>query len=164
MNYYLITQNPLALAAKPDRGNPIRRNGTQEDLDRFNQGLSEGYSYVPELEAPTFDNDTQRIERELTLDGYGWKVVDLTPEEIAARNAPPEQVTRRQLLLVLASMESPIFPEDIEEMIGANKIGLIEFRNAGVFERSHPLVSQLGVALNMTSDQIDDLFKQAQNI
>lgn len=115
---------------------------------------------------PDYNPETTRIERFLDEKAKidGWKVIDLTPEEIAAKNPVPESVTRRQLLLVLASLETPILPAMIEAMIGDNQIGLIEFQNAGIFERSYPLVAQLATALDMTPEDVDNIFRQASKL
>jgi len=106
----------------------------------------------------------KKLVRVLTETRDGWDLVDLTPEEIAAKNPVPQNVTRRQLLLVLASLENPILPAMIEAMIGDNQIGLIEFQNAGSFERSHPLVAELATALEMTPEDVDNIFRQASKL
>jgi len=123
----------------------------------------EGQAWVPIEDRPTA-GENQRLVRVLTTERDGWDVVDLTPEEIAAKNPVPQSVTRRQLLLILASLENPILPAMIEAMIGDNQIGLIEFQNAGSFERSHPLVAELATALSMSTEDVDNIFRQASKL
>jgi hypothetical protein len=182
--YYLITTDPIAFSPAFS-GFPATRklpfplpvsppDPWDEDLlgpnpnpdpKPYDFGLPEGYTYIPDLDQPDYDPATQRIERaEPTLDGYGWRVIDLTPEEIEAQNPVPQSVTRRQLLLVLANLDTPILAESIEAMIGDNVNGLIEFRNAGSFERAHPLVGQLAAALGLSEDQVDEMFRQASTL
>ena len=166
--YYLITTDPIAFSPAFS-GFPAKRKLPfplpDSPSEKYDFGLPDGYTYAPDLDQPDYDPSTQRIERgNLSLDGYGWNVIDLTPEEIAALDPVPQSVTRRQLLLVLANLDTPILAESIETMIGENLNGLIEFRNAGSFERSHPLVGQLATALGMSEDQVDELFRQASTL
>lgn len=123
-----------------------------------------GHRYVPILDRPEagtgYDPATQRIERHTTLEADGWRVIDLTPEEIRARSVPGS-VTRRQLFLVLASLDPPITRDGIRAMLAGNELGLIEFEEAISFERNHPLIGQLAAALGLDDAAVDSLFTQA---
>jgi hypothetical protein len=123
-----------------------------------------GHAYVPDLPPPTYDPDRQRIERAApTVDGYGWKRIDLTAAEIRQRTVPAS-VTRRQLLLVLASQDPAITREAIRGMLAGNELGLIEFEEARDFERAHPLIGQLATALGMDEATVDQLFIAAAQL
>lgn len=71
----------------------------------------------------------------------------------------PEEVTRRQLLLALYG--AGITRSQIAAMLAGNEPALIEYQEALTFRRDHPLIASLGGALQMESEQIDQLFLQA---
>jgi hypothetical protein len=91
-----------------------------------------------------------------------------TPEEIAAREAAyaasrvPKSVTPRQVRLVLlaqgllASVEAMIAQQD--------EATRITWQYASEFRRDDPLLNQLAVNLNLTSQQIDDFFITAATL
>ena len=164
MSFQRVILNPLR---RFTRGDQTAHDGIPPTWDRDDlPKLPEGQDWFEIQPAPEYDAATQRVEQVLdpVAKKDGWQVIDLTPEEIAAKNPVPASVTRRQLLLVLASLEPPILPSMIEAMIGDNQIGLIEFQNAGSFERSHPLVAQLATALDMTPEDVDNIFRQASKL
>jgi hypothetical protein len=164
MSHQRVILNPLR---RFTRGDQTPHDGIPPTWDRDDlPALPDGQEWFEIHNAPNYDPATQRVEQVLdpVAKTDGWRVVDLTPEEIAAKNPVPKSVTRRQLLLVLASLETPILPSMIEAMIGDNQIGLIEFQNAGSFERSHPLVAQLATALDMTPEDVDNIFRQASKL
>jgi hypothetical protein len=123
-----------------------------------------GHAYIPDLPRPSYDPDRQRLVRATpTVDGYGWRRSDLTAAEIRARTVPAS-VTRRQLLLVLASQDPPITRDAIRGMLAGNELGLIEFEEAMSFERAHPLIGQLATALGMDEATVDQLFIAAAQL
>jgi len=77
----------------------------------------------------------------------------------------PRSVTARQLRLALVA--KGISQDSISSSIAAipNAIekanAQIEWEYATVFERAYPLIAQIGTALNLSSDQIDQLFIDA---
>ncbi len=71
----------------------------------------------------------------------------------------PAAVTRRQLFLVLNA--NGITRAAVRDMLAGDEAALIEFEEASEFRRDHPLVAQLGAALNLNSGQIDALFVSA---
>lgn len=71
----------------------------------------------------------------------------------------PAEVTRRQLLLALYG--AGITRSQIAAMLAGNEPALIEYEEALTFRRDHPLIASLGGALQMDSEQIDQLFLQA---
>jgi hypothetical protein len=74
----------------------------------------------------------------------------------------PQSVTRRQLLLVLNA--SGVTRAAIRAQLAGNEAALIEFDEASSFDRSHPLVAQLGASLGMGAEQIDDMFRAAASL
>jgi len=87
MHYLIHTTNPPTIATAPVGGFPVRRY--KGDPARYNDNLPEGYKYVTDLPQPEYDRATHRIERELTLDAWGWRVIEKTEEEIAAETPHP---------------------------------------------------------------------------
>jgi hypothetical protein len=166
MKHQRITLSPLASITRPTGPRDGKRTiwDTEEHGETIGD-LPDGEAYVPIDPQPVagtdYDPDRQRIERELTKEKDGWRIIDLTAEEIRARTVPAS-VTRRQLLLVLASQDPPITREAIRGMLTGNELGLIEFDEAMSFERSHPLIGQLALALGMDEATVDQLFIAAK--
>lgn len=163
MTHHLINTETLTLATAPVGGNPvIRRIGT---LPQINEGLPDGYAYVPDLPRPDYDAETQRIERELTPTSYGWRIVDLSAEEQAAIQQAkiPQEVTRRQMLLALLQLPTPITRAEIRAML-ATEEALVEYEEAQTFRRDHPLVNALAYAKGLTSSDLDNLFTAASTL
>ena len=87
---------------------------------------------------------------------------------IAPYEPPPEPLrplTARQLRLglvtngiSLSSVEAAI--DAIEDQTD-REVARIEWEYATTFERSHPLVNQVGTALGLTPEQIDDMWTEA---
>lgn len=73
----------------------------------------------------------------------------------------PKTITLRQARLYLLSIE---LLDDLEEIINQNRAYQIEWEYANVIERDSPLVQVLGQALILTSDDIDNMFKEASKI
>lgn len=64
--------------------------------------LPEGQKWVPIEEVPT-PGENQKLEIELTTEKDGWRIVDLTPEEIAERDRP-EPVTKFDIMQRLLAL------------------------------------------------------------
>ena len=61
----------------------------------------DGYAYVPVIDRPDYDPETQHRERTLTAEEDGWTIRDLTAEELAARiPAPPEIIGASKLTIM----------------------------------------------------------------
>jgi len=71
----------------------------------------------------------------------------------------PASVTRRQLFLWLNTQG--ITRTMLRAQLAGNEAALIELEEATEFQRSHPLVAQLGAALGLDSAQIDTAFRAA---
>ncbi len=89
------------------------------------------------------------------------------PDVAAFLNPPPPMpaLTARQLRLglvlngiSLSSVEAAI---DAIEDETDREVARIEWEYATTFERSHPLVNQIGAALGLTPEQIDDMWAEA---
>lgn len=81
----------------------------------------------------------------------------------------PDSVTRRQLLVALFTATG-VKDTDILASLAAiadpaaRYVATVEFREASDFRRAHPLVAQLAVQLNLTSAQVDDIFRSAAKL
>lgn len=159
MKYQRITLFPLARMTRPNGphdGVPVRWEAPDAiDLPP----LPDGEAWVVVEGRPSFDPATQRLVRVLTSERDGWDLVDLTPEEIAARDMPAG-VTRRQLFLIVYR-EKGISRAQIKALLAGNEEALIELEEAQQFERRHPLVESLGAALGLSAGEVDELFKAA---
>ncbi|MER9195272.1 hypothetical protein NKI13_18515 [Mesorhizobium australicum] len=82
--------------------------------------------------------------------------VVITPEE--ARAALP-QITPRQLRLALLSIG--IHEADVDMKLVNDPAGMVEWKYATYFKRSHPLVDGLGALFSITAEQTDSLWAWA---
>lgn len=116
----------------------------------------EGYAYVPVIDRPEYDPETQHRERTLTAEEDGWTVRDLTEEELAARiPAPPEiegvpkLTIKRRLGAKWATLRAIIatLPEDTQD----------EWNLAQVIEADDPIFvansAFLQAALELTEEE-----------
>ena len=134
----------------------------------------EGWARIEEVESPTFDPLTHRIERvpaEL-MDGQwrgAWRVIELTADERRALKQAlvPVSVSRRQAQQAL--LYAGLY-DDVEPAIALipdelqRRLALIEWNTAATFERNSALVLQIGVALGRDADDLDDLFIHADTL
>lgn len=95
----------------------------------------------------------------------GKKVVEYTPPPPPPSYSP---LTARQLRLGLVS--NGISLSQVEEAIDAiedqkdKEVAQIEWEYASTFDRYHPLIEQVGGALELTSEQIDTMWLEALNM
>lgn len=87
MTHLLYNTATGQLADQPVGGHPVRR--TTGDPATYNDGLDSPWIYIPDLPRPDYDPATQHapVRTDPTPEGWGWEVVALTDEEIAARDA-----------------------------------------------------------------------------
>lgn len=93
----------------------------------------------------------------------GWYWFD--SEELARAffaERSKDVVTQRQFRLSL--LQVGIDPDNITKMLANDKAALIEWNYATVIDRQHPLVDQLGAALNKTPQEVDALFAVAKQL
>jgi len=116
-------------------------------------------TYVPESDLPDFDPLTHRLEREITLTSYGWQIIPLTPEEIAARI--PEVIGVTPLVIIERLVAAGKW--EIFETVLGNFPSYVEksFYAATDIKVNHPLFLQYGASfktpLQMTDSEFDAL-------
>lgn len=97
------------------------------------------------------------------VDGVTTIIRDMTDEEVAAKvpvvitSATPA-LTRRQLRLGMLNLG--VTTAQIEDLIAAlpepqKSIALIEWQDATIYERNHPLVGQIASALSLSNETMD---------
>jgi hypothetical protein len=142
----------------------------REISDELLAGFGVYRVYIPT--APDFDPDTQTRERTLspTLVGdrweHSWTVRDLTAEELAQeaqRKRAEMIVTPRQARLELSKRNLLTNIDTIIASLPAEQQELvqIEWEYAVSIERNSPWVIQLGSALGLDEEGLDELFKAA---
>ena len=108
----------------------------------------------------------------LTADMETGEFATLTDAEIASAILAPEpqaavpvKVTRRQLFLALLQVDETLTRDAIRAML-STEAQRIELDEAAEFERAHPMVAALAAhpSLNLTSDQVDDIFRAAATL
>ena len=103
-----------------------------------------------------------RVERGWTFDGAFIEPV-IDPAVVRAAIAP---ITRRQARLallgagLLANVDAVLAALPSPQKDAAQ----IEWQDALVFERGHPLIATMGAALGLTDVQIDTLFRTAATL
>ena len=120
---------------------------------------------------PEFDPAVQRLAANNRAEGesyiYGWQLLDLTPEEIAARL--PSIVTNWQFKQALIAAMG-ILPDDIAGMLSAipdpidRAKALVDWSNAETVRRDHPLIPVIASQLGKTDAEIDQLFAYAATL
>ncbi len=108
----------------------------------------------------------------LDPDSETGEFATLTDAEIASAILAPEpqaavpvKVTRRQLFLALLQVDETLTRDAIRTML-STEAQRIELDEAADFERAHPMVAALAAhpSLNLTSDQVDDIFRAAATL
>lgn len=118
-----------------------------------------------DVAVPKFNSETHKLSNEYILinDIVTKEVIDLTPEEIAEANRAkvPESISqmklRKQLILSgisIASIDALIqyLPKPNRDLI------YIMWEYAVVFDRSNPELIGLAQMLGLTSEQLDEIF------
>ena len=94
-----------------------------------------------------------------------WEAEGNTIEPYVPPPSPLAPLTRRQLRLGL--LQAGITTADVEAAIAAipdpmdRAVAEIEWADATIYERSHPLIDQIGSALGLTPVQIDTMWQGA---
>ena len=100
--------------------------------------------------------------------------VEMSPEEeaefLSTRDplgVSYKALTARQLRLCL--LNNGITPAMVDDQLAlmaspAKDVAIIEWEYASSYERDHPLIDQLGAAFNLTTEQINVMWKQAEVI
>jgi hypothetical protein len=121
---------------------------------------------------PIYDYTTQTLENRAFADLINFKWVeetyvrDLTQQEIDQRKpVPPDTCTPRQLRIAL--IQTGISPSTIYTKIDAisdpiqKEIARAEWEYALEIKKQHPLVAMMAISLNLTDQQVQDIFNLA---
>lgn len=121
---------------------------------------------------PAYNPATQTLENRSFADLTNFKwinetyVRDLTQDEINQRlPQPPDTCTPRQLRIAL--IQTGISPSTIDSQIDAisdpvqKEIARAEWEYALEIKKQHPLVAMMAVNLNLTDQQVNDIFSLA---
>lgn len=93
--------------------------------------------------------------------------VDYTPEEIAQRLQQWRQTTSCTPFQGKAALHNAGLLDDVEALINnpdTDTLTKLAWNNAIEWKRLSPMIESLGTALGLSAEQIDNLFKDAQNI
>lgn len=72
------------------------------------------------------------------------------------------EITARQLRLALLSID--LHEADVDALLASDPAGMVEWKHASTYKRTHPLVNSLGLLFSITEAQIDDLWIWASEI
>lgn len=151
------------------REGPIREG--RYLVDGLPGPLPEGWVelIMVELSIPSYDEQTQTLDYNEYADLQNnqwvkeWYVRNLTQQEIDDRKPkPPNYCTPRQFRLAL--IESNIDLETIETMLNnmpdqiERKKAIIEWEYSITIERNHPLILFFASQLNVTEEELDNIF------
>ena len=120
---------------------------------------------------------------DFTLRGDGTVLLDGAPGELPTVLTPLTEGEIAAAEAAIAADAAAIVPDRVSArqarlaLIGAGLIGVVEAAVAGLsaydraeweyaaeIRRDHPLIASLGVALSLSTEDIDDLFRIAGNI
>ena len=132
--------------------------------------VDHGYGLILVDEPPPHDPATQKLVRkdpdEWLTDArrayVTYDVEDLpvpTLEELRAAMPP---LSPRQIRLGLASIG--IAEAQVDALLAEDAMGMIEWKHATEFMRTHPLVTALSAALSLPDEQIDALWVWAASL
>lgn len=154
---------------------------TEFDLDPLCTKASEyfrpnedEFSPITLLEKPAFDPLRQYVEKGDVAQLSGvwvrqWKVVDLSPEQIAANVAAALKAKRESLIVnpwpIRDALNTLGWRNDVEAAVAAGDQKTKDaWLHAKDFKRLDPLVIGLGVVLGKTDVEIDELFELAMTL
>lgn len=94
-----------------------------------------------------------------------WEIVPMTPEEIEAEKvAWRKTATCSPFQGRMALLNANLLTQAQAVVEGADQETKLAWEYAVIWERNSPMIESLGTAMQLTPDQIDDLFKAAQGI
>jgi len=88
---------------------------------------------------------------------------DTEPELPESKPTPPITARQLRLCLVLNGISLDLVESAIDSIEDKTEreVARIEWEYATVFERSHPLIEQIGTSLGLTTEQIDEMWQEA---
>ncbi|TCV62300.1 hypothetical protein [Neorhizobium sp. S3-V5DH] len=89
---------------------------------------------------------------------YGHPVAPYSPPTVEQTRALMPKLTRRQLMLALATIG--VMEEAVASTI-TDTVDLIEWKNASTFERLNPLLNEVADNLGLPQEQVDGLWNWA---
>ncbi|RVJ51463.1 hypothetical protein [Sinorhizobium meliloti] len=127
---------------------------------------------ITDMEGSTYDTDycshpddrfglNPTIRRWLT-DNPQFPVQPYVPPTVEEMRALLRTLSRRQLLLALNSIG--ITEAQIDEKLVGDVAGMIEWKNASMFERLHPLITDLSGLFGLPPEQVDSLWSWASGL
>ncbi|MDW9473875.1 hypothetical protein U8C32_08645 [Sinorhizobium medicae] len=127
---------------------------------------------ITDMEGDTYDTEycshpddrfglNPTIRKWLT-DNPQFPVQPYVPPTVEEMRALLRTLSRRQLLLALNSIG--ITEAQIDDALVGDVEGLIEWKNASIFERLHPLISELSGHFGLPPEQVDSLWLWARNL
>lgn len=127
---------------------------------------------VVEVIAPTYNPDTQTLVWVNPTYANGiwtqqWRVDDLTPEEIAERLADWRQSTSCTPFQGKVALHNADLLSQVESLIDnpqTDPVTKLAWNNAVEWKRNSPMIASLASSLGLSDEQVDNLFKAAQNI
>ena len=128
-------------------------------VEQVNAGIPDGYKYVPDLPQPEYDKSTHRLIRaEVTLDGYGWTVEALTPEEIEENKLNEPGVDQLTIMARLGDEKAAI----LESLISQLPIqARMSWQFSSQIRITHPLIAAtkatLLQALDLTESELIEI-------
>lgn len=161
--YQLIQINPLQKLSKyPDesKGYP----GTLKLQEgRMPPTLDAGYKYVPVEETPTYNSETQKVVPLLTEEKNGWRVVDLSQEEIREKRiAPFREIEAWQAKAALMAQGRL---DDVQQAIDALPEGIQKIKikamwdHNAIFRIDSPNITAMAELVGFTNDEVEALFQ-----
>lgn len=153
----------------------LRRDNPSIDFPRdiSVELASQYYTYpVNDTPQPTFDPNTQYIvwknpTYKNNVWTQVWDVADYTPEQLAERILAWRQTAACTPFQGRVALANASLIAQVEAMINDSSTPYetkTAWEYALVWNRTSPLIESLGVALSLTPEQIDDLFKAASII
>jgi len=131
-----------------------------------------GVVFVNETSIPSYNSETEKLVEKDPIFQNGqwsrvWEVVQLTQEEIDANN----ESRRGSMIVSRFQAKTAVYNagllDDIESLINnANTDPVIKFawNDAQEFRRNSPSIALIAQQLNLTDEQLDQLFIDAANI
>lgn len=140
----------------------VREEDFTFDIVKYIGEAKEGYIFVADevYENYLVDKDRYKIVNHQVID-----IIDTEEYREIKRKEEKERVanlkcTKRVLVLMLEDIGKDYF-KDILPLIEANRQAKLEWELCSVLERKNPLLDVIGKELDISSEQIDLLFKYA---